>query len=130
MSFQPLLHIELHFFVPALALLIVKKERLRTYLILVAAMVVDLDHLWANPIYDPARCSIGFHPLHSYFILPFYGMLCALPKTRWIGLGLLIHMALDFTDCTVMSAASKPVEEILGKYLNYAFPTLLKISLQ
>ena len=27
-------------------------------------MMVDLDHLIADPIFDPQRC-IGFHPLHS-----------------------------------------------------------------
>ena len=28
--------------------------------------VVDLDHLLAEPVYDAARCSIGFHPLHTW----------------------------------------------------------------
>ena len=35
-------------------------------------MFVDLDHLLANPIYDPCRCSIGFHPLHNYFAIVIY----------------------------------------------------------
>ena len=31
---------------------------------MLATMVVDLDHLLADPILDPQRCGIGFHPLH------------------------------------------------------------------
>ncbi len=62
-------------------------------------MLVDIDHLFANPIYDPNRCSIGFHPLHQLGFIIFYGLLCIAPKTRLIGLGLTIHMALDSIDC-------------------------------
>ena len=36
---------------------------------MMATMLVDLDHLFADPIYDPDRCSIGFHPLHQYPIM-------------------------------------------------------------
>ena len=39
------------------------------WLIMMLTMLVDLDHLLANPIYDPNRCSIGFHPLHSYLAI-------------------------------------------------------------
>ena len=62
-------------------------------------MVVDLDHLLANPIYYPNRCSINFHPLHSYPAILLYFILAAFPKSRIIGLGLLLHMAIDLTDC-------------------------------
>lgn len=62
-------------------------------------MLVDLDHLVATPIYDANRCSIGFHPLHKLPLIPIYLVLTAIPATRLIGLGLLIHMALDSTDC-------------------------------
>jgi hypothetical protein len=37
----------------------------KAWLIMLATMLVDLDHLFANPMFDPTRCSIGFHPLHS-----------------------------------------------------------------
>ena len=62
-------------------------------------MLIDLDHLLANPIFDPCRCSIGFHPLHSNVaIIIYFGFL--LPdKTRVIAVGLLLHMATDFIDC-------------------------------
>ena len=66
---------------------------------MMATMLVDLDHLLATPIYDPARCSIGFHPLHTLAPVVAYCLLCALPKTRYIGIGLVIHMLLDSLDC-------------------------------
>ena len=70
---------------------------------MVATMVVDVDHLLANPIYDPDRCSIGFHPLHTMPAVAVYALLAAWPKTRLVGVGLLIHMALDLTDCIWMT---------------------------
>ncbi len=66
---------------------------------MILTMVVDLDHLLSNPIYDPERCSIGTHPLHGSIPIGLYCLLCFHPKTRYIGIGLVIHMALDFIDC-------------------------------
>jgi hypothetical protein len=60
-----------------------------------ATMVVDIDHLWANPIYDPDRCSIGFHLLHQPEFIALYLVLAMIPKMRLIGIGCLVHMALD-----------------------------------
>lgn len=68
---------------------------------MIATMAVDLDHLLANPIYDPNRCSVGFHPLHSYIAVAIYFGLLFLPRFRLIALGLVIHMALDYIDCFV-----------------------------
>ena len=62
-------------------------------------MVVDLDHLLADPIYDASRCSIGFHPLHGVVPIVVYLIICAVPKLRVVGLGLVIHMLLDSLDC-------------------------------
>ncbi len=102
MSFMSVLHIFLHFAVPAIVARVFFKDKwLKAWLIMVATMVVDLDHLLADPIYDPDRCSIGFHPLHSWPAIAAYAGLAAWPKTRLIGLGLLIHMALDGIDCFV-----------------------------
>ncbi|MDB9970659.1 DUF6122 family protein [Porticoccaceae bacterium] len=103
-------HIFLHFAVPALLVgLLTRNPRTHrdwlggrwrlAYLILMATMLVDVDHLLANPIYDPNRCSIGFHPLHQLWLIGLYILLCFIPKTRLIGLGLTIHMALDSIDC-------------------------------
>ncbi len=62
-------------------------------------MVVDLDHLLANPVYDPNRCSIGFHPLHSYIAIFVYALMLTVPKLRIAAVGLLIHMVVDLGDC-------------------------------
>lgn len=66
---------------------------------MIATMAVDLDHLLANPIYDPDRCSIGFHPLHSYIAIGVYAVLLIFPRLRIMAIGLLIHIALDYVDC-------------------------------
>ncbi len=69
---------------------------------MMSTMLVDLDHLLADPIYDPARCSIGFHPLHGFIPIAIYGLLCLPPRTRLVGIGLVIHMLLDFLDCQLI----------------------------
>ena len=98
------MHMLLHFLIPALASALLNRGKklsrfTRIYLVMMSAMLVDLDHLLATPIYDPLRCSIGFHPLHSLLAISLYGLLCCFSKTRWLGLGLIIHMALDSIDC-------------------------------
>ena len=95
-----MLHIALHFLVPAIiAGTFFKKKWKQAWFIMMATMLVDLDHLLANPIYDPNRCSIGFHPLHHPVLIVLYAALCFAPKTRLIGVGLTIHMCLDAIDC-------------------------------
>jgi len=95
-------HIALHFIVPAVVCALLFRPRWRqAYFVMMATMLVDLDHLLANPIYDPQRCSIGFHPLHTEWAIALYVLLCFPAKTRWIGIGLMIHMALDSIDCQV-----------------------------
>jgi hypothetical protein len=93
-------HIALHFLVPAaIAGIFYRKTWEVSYLLMVATMLVDIDHILASPIYDAARCSIGFHPLHKIWFIAGYAMLCFVPKTRLVGLGLVSHMALDSIDC-------------------------------
>lgn len=101
------LHILAHFLVPALVVLFLpKKQRFRTWLLLVSTMAVDLDHLLADPVYAPNRCSIGFHPLHTYPAIAAYFAALVLPKVprqvRLVALGLCIHMGLDQIDCWMM----------------------------
>ena len=95
------LHLALHFLVPAVVARVFWKpgRRMRTWLILCATMVVDLDHLLADPIYDPDRCSIGTHPLHTGWAIGGYVVALAFRRLRVIAIGLLIHMALDASDC-------------------------------
>ena len=66
---------------------------------LLLSLLIDLDHLLADPIYDPERCSIGFHPLHSTWPIIGYIVMCFVPKLRLLGLGLVIHILLDASDC-------------------------------
>ena len=94
-----MLHIAAHFLVPALVARLGFPERwLRAWVVMVATMLVDLDHLLAEPIYDPGRLSLGFHPLHAWALQPVYVALALWPRTRLVGLGLVLHMALDGID--------------------------------
>lgn len=70
---------------------------------MMATMAVDLDHLLADPIYDPQRCSIGFHPLHHPMMIFIYLLMSFYPRTRLIGIGLILHMILDTLDCQYTS---------------------------
>ena len=71
-------------------------------------MLVDLDHLIADPIFDPGRCSIGFHFLHSYTAIGGYLLMTLWKPLRLIGLGLLIHMLVDASDCWRMAGFVLP----------------------
>lgn len=97
------LHMALHAALPAGAARLLWRDRWRTaWLVMMATMLVDLDHLLAQPVFDPQRCSIGFHPLHTWPAIAVYVVLAAIPKSRWVGVGLLLHMALDALDCLLM----------------------------
>jgi len=101
--FRPVIHIALHFLLPAVAARIAYANRwIFAWSIMMATMLVDLDHLLAEPLYDPNRCSMGFHPLHTWPAVVVYMLLLIKPRTRLIGLGLVIHMLLDTVDCLWM----------------------------
>ena len=98
--FRQLLHYSFHLVVPfALGRLFWKENWWKAGLIMVGTMLIDLDHLWADPIFDPGRCSIGFHPLHSYYAIVIYGLMAFVPALRIIAVGLLWHMITDWQDC-------------------------------
>jgi hypothetical protein len=64
---QAILHYFLHLVFPGIvAFVFYRGKWLKAYLLLLLTMLIDLDHLFVNPIFDQCRCSIGFHPLHSY----------------------------------------------------------------
>ncbi len=97
---KPLVHYSLHFLAPGLiAYIFFKDQWKQAWLIMLLTMLVDADHLLATPIFDPTRCSIGFHPLHSYYAIAVYFILLFFPKTRIIAVGLLFHMLTDWQDC-------------------------------
>jgi hypothetical protein len=99
-------HLTLHLLAPgAVARLAFSDRWKRAWIVMVATMAVDLDHLLATPVFDPNRCSIGFHPLHTWPALAVILVLAVVPKTRLVGLGLVIHMALDGLDCLWMGWA-------------------------
>ena len=97
---QPVVHYGLHFLFPGLiAWWFFRASWKKAWLLMLATMLVDLDHLPADPIFDPGRCSIGFHPLHSWYAIGAYVVLLFFPKVRIIAVGLLFHMFTDLQDC-------------------------------
>lgn len=101
---QPVVHYSLHFVLPILVAFLFYRDRWKTAtLILWATMLVDLDHLWASPVFDPNRCSVGFHPLHSYVAIAVYTSFLLDRRVRLAGIGLLLHMATDGLDCLWMN---------------------------
>ena len=96
---RPTLHLLLHFLVPLMICLWWFKDKWRRpFLIMIATMAIDLDHLLADPIYNPNRNSIGFHPLHTWWAIVVYLTLLWPRKTRILATGLMVHIALDFID--------------------------------
>ncbi|GGE44140.1 hypothetical protein GCM10010832_25200 [Psychroflexus planctonicus] len=100
---QTFIHYLLHFgAIGIIAYVYWPKKWFKAYLILFATMLVDVDHLWANPIFDPDRCSIGFHTFHSYPMIAVYFLGAIFVKhaiLRLIFIGLLFHMFTDGLDC-------------------------------
>ena len=104
---RTLVHNFLHFLISALATWIFyRKDWISSYIFLMLTMMVDLDHLIADPIFDPQRCSIGFHPLHSEIAITIFALMLIHKKLRIFGFGLLIHMSLDGLDCAWMASFS------------------------
>jgi hypothetical protein len=104
---QNILHYFGHLVLPLLIACIFFKENIwRTYFIFLATMLVDADHLLANPVYDASRCSIGFHLLHSYWAIGLYALMLFPKPTRIIAIGLLMHMLTDAIDCRLMTCCN------------------------
>ena len=120
---QIFIHYFLHLGFPLfIAILFFRKDWKKVYLILIATMVVDLDHLFAYPIFQADRCSINFHFLHTYYAMGIYTLLLFFRRPyRIIGIGLLLHMFTDVIDCLIMySSCNKcyidaPAIELLQK---------------
>jgi hypothetical protein len=95
-----IIHYGIHFIVPVLiALLFFKEHRLKVCLILLAGILLDVDHLLATPIFDASRCSINFHPLHTYWAMGIYFLMLFWRVSRIWGIAFLIHMTADLVDC-------------------------------
>ena len=90
----------MHFLVPGvIAFLFFKNNWKKVWMVFILTMLVDLDHVVADPLFDATRCSINFHPLHSYYAILVYVVFLYFKKTRIPAIGLLFHMLTDFTDC-------------------------------
>ena len=97
-------HYGMHFFAPGLIAFIFFREKwIQVWLIFLATMLIDIDHLIATPIFDPRRCSIGFHPLHSYIALGVYVLGLFFRQTRVVAIGLVFHIITDAVDCLWIS---------------------------
>jgi len=95
-----MIHYGLHFVFPGvIAHTFFKPKWKKAWIQMIATMLVDLDHLLADPIFEANRCSINFHPLHTFYAMLGYIILLFFPKTRVIGVGLLFHMITDGIDC-------------------------------
>ncbi|NJC27350.1 DUF6122 family protein [Neolewinella antarctica] len=103
---QTFLHYFLHLGCPLLiAYLCFRKDWKKVYLILIATMFIDADHLLASPIFQADRCSINFHPLHTHYAMVLYAGLLLLRKPfNVIGIGLLFHLLTDLIDCSLTYA--------------------------
>ncbi|MFT6811271.1 MAG: hypothetical protein ACJA01_004519 [Saprospiraceae bacterium] len=101
---QTFIHYFLHFGFPFfIAIIFFRNDWKKTYLILIATMLVDFDHLLAVPIFEANRCSICSHPLHTYYATIIYvGLLFFRKPLNIIGVGLLFHMVTDLIDCLMM----------------------------
>lgn len=94
------IHYGLHFIFPGIiAYLFFRKNWKQVWLLFLLTMLIDLDHLLANPIFDATRCSINFHPLHTYYAGAVYFVLLFFKQTRVIAIGLLLHLITDWLDC-------------------------------
>lgn len=100
---QTVAHYGCHVLLPLFVALIWYKSQWKyAFLVMLAGILIDLDHLLATPIFNPGRCSIGFHPLHSYYAIAFYVFLLFPKKSRLVALGLVIHIIADLVDCGFM----------------------------
>lgn len=100
MDLKFIIHYSFHFIIPGfVAYVFYNKQWKKVYFIFIAAIIIDIDHLLATPIFDPTRCSINFHPLHSYYAIALYIILTIWKKTRVFGIALLLHMLADSIDC-------------------------------
>ena len=103
---QTFTHYFLHFIaIGAIAYWYDKKQWKRNWLILLATMLVDVDHVVAEPLFDPNRCGINYHPLHTYYAIAIYilGSIFVTHKViRLVFIGLFFHIITDSIDFLFM----------------------------
>jgi hypothetical protein len=103
-----ILHYGIHLVVPIfIAFYFFKGQSIRIAILLLLGILIDVDHLLATPIFDPNRCSIDFHPLHSYWAIFTYTIFLFFNKTRILGIALMIHILADTADCLMLFLQTK-----------------------
>lgn len=103
-TWPSIVHYGFHLIIPLIIAYYFFRPRYKqAYLIFLLAMLIDLDHLLASPVFDPNRCSIGFHYLHSYIAIGAYLVLLFFKKTHLVGIALLWHILSDGIDCWMMT---------------------------
>ncbi len=101
---QSFTHYFLHLVSPGIiAYIFFRTKWKKAYVLMMLAIMIDLDHLLATPIFEVCRCSINFHPLHSYWAIAIYVLLLFFKKTRVVSVGLLLHIMADSVDCIFSS---------------------------
>jgi hypothetical protein len=94
------IHYGLHFILPGCIAWLFYRERWRkVWLVMLLTMLMDIDHLFSNPIFDPNRCSINYHYFHTYYVAIIYCILLIFKRTRIIGIGTMLHLFADLEDC-------------------------------
>tara|TARA_B100001778_G_C18346872_1_gene520143 strand:- start:166 stop:480 length:315 start_codon:yes stop_codon:yes gene_type:complete len=102
MTFKVLIHYSFHFLFPLFfAKIFFRKKWKEAFIIMLLTMLIDLDHLLSSPVFDAARCSIGYHPLHTIYAAFFYILLFFGPSWRFkaVSIGCLWHLSTDYVDC-------------------------------
>ena len=98
------IHYLLHFFIPlCIAKLLWGKDWVTMSLIMLGTILIDLDHIFAKPIFDSDRCSLGFHPLHTIWAALFYCLMLLIPSPKYkaIAVGCLWHLCVDGIICLI-----------------------------
>lgn len=86
---RQIIHYGLHFLAPiVIAYFVFPKHWKIATLLMLGTMIIDIDHLLATPIFDPDRCSIGFHPLHTVWAAGVYCILLLIPSWKWRAIAL------------------------------------------
>ena len=102
MTFKVLIHYSFHFIFPLFfTKLFFNQVWKKAFIIMLLTMFIDLDHLLSSPIFDPNRCSVGYHPLHTVHAAIFYLLLLFTPfwQLRAASIGCLWHLSTDYIDC-------------------------------
>ena len=66
--------------------------------LMISSNLIDLDHLFSKPIYDPKRNPFKTHFLHkNWKLVSFLLILCFFFRSLlFLGVGLLLHFFLDY----------------------------------